>query len=522
MSLELSPTPVLPEPNGLKDHESPKAKRVITINGLPGEAFSDKKTSWTGEIPVVAVPENETDEAAAEPTDSKEDEITPGYYLRQVEEARAQREEAEAAKGESLAVRTRRAIGSAATRLADLVRPYEGRHEMTRAEKKAGRNADAAEAVDTESPLKKAINAELPGQKLPFSDKLTVESHFDMDKKAEKKFNGVKRGDTLSYDGQEWNVQFVDQDGVILRREAEDGVYEEQLTFEELKSGKQEHGSDQELLPGDSVKALGEIWTLVRLNDKRATLRRITDTGEIEVMENILRTSLEGPVDAPITGTETEDDTQDEDATVAERTSRLKRVATKIGDIPRSAAAKLAVRNQARQDHWESLSRGERRSYRQARKMGAATLALAGIGAGVVINSYLSSKGLTSGGGHGSASAADMLMNRGQSGKAPNISIGQFDLNTPDRSSRGNIPNPVEFSKAAQHIEAGEGLNQTFREMGIPREKWAATLRKAGPELVKMGVAYKDRAVGGYGFSQEGQLSRSAMRVISKAAQSIK
>jgi hypothetical protein len=239
-------------------------------------------------------------------------------------------------------------------------------------------------------------------------------------------------------------------------------------------------------------------------------------------MENVLRTSLEGPVDVPITGTDTVDDSQDEDDTAVVRASRLKRAATKIGDIPRSAAAKLAVRNQTRQDHWESLSRGERRSYRQARKMGAATLALAGIGAGVVINSYLSNKGLTSGGGHGSASAADMLVNRGQSGNAPDVSIGKFDLNVPDRPSRGNTPIPIEFSKAAQHIETGEGFNQTFREMGIPREKWAATLRKAGPELVKMGVAYKDQAVGGYGFSQEGQLSRSSMLVISKAAQSIK
>ena len=457
MSPELSPTPLAPETKGSTDAEATKATRTIIINGLPGEAFSDKKTSWTGEIPVVAKPSAETASVDEPEEVSAEEEITPGFYLRSVEEAKARREEAEAAKGESLVVRTRRAIGSAATRLADLVRPYEGRHEMTRDEKKAARKAGAVEEDAAESLLKTTVNKELPGEALPFSETLTVESHFDMDKKAEKEFNGVKRGDSLSFGGHEWSVQFVDQDGVILRRESDEGVYEEQISFDELN----EQGQD--------------------------------DNQE---------TSISGV-----------------------HTSRLKRAATKIGDIPRSAAAKLAVRNQIRQDRWETLSRRERRNElhdnRRARLMGATAVAMAVTGIGVAVNSYLSSKGLSTG-GNGSASAADMLMNRGHSGNTPDISVGKFDLNVPDRSSRGTIPSPVEFSKAAQHIEAGEGFNQTFREMGIPRDKWAATLRKAGPELVKMGVAYKDQAVGGYGFSQEGPLKRAALQVISKAAGSIK
>lgn len=83
------------------------------------------------------------------------------------------------------------------------------------------------------------------------------------------------------------------------------------------------------------------------------------------------------------------------------------------------------------------------------------------------------------------------------------------------------VTQPV-FSTEALTVERGEGLNHTFKELGIPKDKWAETLQKAGPKLVKMGEAYVDPSIGGYGLKGDGTLSRSALRTIADVAKTIK
>lgn len=78
-----------------------------------------------------------------------------------------------------------------------------------------------------------------------------------------------------------------------------------------------------------------------------------------------------------------------------------------------------------------------------------------------------------------------------------------------------------DYSKEALRVHDGEGLFSTFKQMGIPESKWQSVLDESGPKLVKMGEAYRDPSIGGYGLNGDGRLSRQALDVISESAKNV-
>lgn len=76
------------------------------------------------------------------------------------------------------------------------------------------------------------------------------------------------------------------------------------------------------------------------------------------------------------------------------------------------------------------------------------------------------------------------------------------------------------FSAEAKRIHKGEGLFETFKQMGIPKSEHEQLLREVGPKLEKMGIAYRDHKIGGFGINmtEDGKMPKKALEVISKAA----
>lgn len=58
--------------------------------------------------------------------------------------------------------------------------------------------------------------------------------------------------------------------------------------------------------------------------------------------------------------------------------------------------------------------------------------------------------------------------------------------------------------------------------MGIPAKDRQELLNEVGPKLVRMGEAYRDPSIGGYGLNGDGRISRRALDVISEAAKNLK
>lgn len=82
----------------------------------------------------------------------------------------------------------------------------------------------------------------------------------------------------------------------------------------------------------------------------------------------------------------------------------------------------------------------------------------------------------------------------------------------------GNRLNWNDFDPSARRVTDGEGWNQTFKEMGIPKKDWADVLNTAGPKLGKLGEAYYDNGAGEWRISRPGQLSSDALRVIASSS----
>lgn len=85
-------------------------------------------------------------------------------------------------------------------------------------------------------------------------------------------------------------------------------------------------------------------------------------------------------------------------------------------------------------------------------------------------------------------------------------------------SGGGNRLNWNDFDPSARTVTNGEGWNQTFKEMGIPKSEWNDVLKSAGPKLEKLGEAYFDNTAGEYRISRPGQLSSDALRVIASSS----
>lgn len=125
------------------------------------------------------------------------------------------------------------------------------------------------------------------------------------------------------------------------------------------------------------------------------------------------------------------------------------------------------------------------------------------------------------------AGAFDSLFdgNAHATGNRTGIDSGIEELLDPSRGG-GEQPLSIDdsnlYSGDALRIDKGEGFYQTFREMGIPRDKWQEVMDKSGPKLVRMGEAYRDPSIGGFGLNGDGRLSERALRTIADTARTVK
>lgn len=94
-------------------------------------------------------------------------------------------------------------------------------------------------------------------------------------------------------------------------------------------------------------------------------------------------------------------------------------------------------------------------------------------------------------------------------------------------SDRGLLPNMPGAGEAAHHlldrnasftITPGEGLYQTFQDMGIPSADWHDVMVDAGPKLHELGETYWDPAHAEWRISHPGQWSDAAMKIMTDTA----
>ena len=67
-------------------------------------------------------------------------------------------------------------------------------------------------------------------------------------------------------------------------------------------------------------------------------------------------------------------------------------------------------------------------------------------------------------------------------------------------------------------ITPGEGLYETFQEMGIPQPMWHDVMNDVGPQLQQLGDTYWDPAHAEWRISHTGQFSEKAMKIMAAAA----
>lgn len=203
-------------------------------------------------------------------------------------------------------------------------------------------------------------------------------------------------------------------------------------------------------------------------------------------------------------------------------------------DIPLEAYTKFRSRNVARQhakqERLAAMTPEERKAYneREHKRGNITKVAILG-GAAVTLAATIVAMrhGMYTGGsGNHSVAAQDTLGNHPTGG---NVGGGHpiDELPVPKKPSV-EIHTPVDttphFSAEAIRVDQGEGLYQTFDNLGVPAEKRHELLMKVGPKLVKMGEAYRDNdpKIGGYGLNGDGKLSTNALKYISDTAKTIR
>ena len=103
-------------------------------------------------------------------------------------------------------------------------------------------------------------------------------------------------------------------------------------------------------------------------------------------------------------------------------------------------------------------------------------------------------------------------------GVLPNGHYVDGDTGAPEAPLESHKPSWSDFDKSARVVTPGEGWYQTFKELGIPKEHWAETLKSAGPDLKDHGWAYFDGAHDEWRISHTGKLPTSALETITNAA----
>lgn len=179
------------------------------------------------------------------------------------------------------------------------------------------------------------------------------------------------------------------------------------------------------------------------------------------------------------------------------------RAAFEVGHTVDLAKQELSKRGGRKEG--ETEEQYERRMRRNGRNIALGIVALAGASLAAKAGAF---DGLFDGGSHAvgttPAEAADTTTGRQGGGHG---------------GREGLTP---AYSADALRVDNGEGLYQTFEEMGIPKDKWQAVLDQSGPKLVRMGEAYRDPSIGGFGLNGDGRLSKRALDVIAESARNVK
>ncbi len=77
----------------------------------------------------------------------------------------------------------------------------------------------------------------------------------------------------------------------------------------------------------------------------------------------------------------------------------------------------------------------------------------------------------------------------------------------------------TKYSHEALTAQKGEGWYQTLNELGISNSsERAEVLKTAGPDLVRMGVAYPDPSIGGFGIRRSGEMPHGALDLLRNTA----
>jgi hypothetical protein len=163
---------------------------------------------------------------------------------------------------------------------------------------------------------------------------------------------------------------------------------------------------------------------------------------------------------------------------------------------PTALAARLTTAKFFRNKNKEASRDSEDSSKERSRKklaLGLGVLSVAAVGVGVILANkygvdYQPGNGNRNGGGGGGGGGG------------------------------GNRLNWNDFDSSARNVTNGEGWNQTFKEMGIPKSEWNDVLKSAGPKLAKLNEAYFDNNAGEWRISRPGQLSNDALRVIASSS----
>ena len=164
--------------------------------------------------------------------------------------------------------------------------------------------------------------------------------------------------------------------------------------------------------------------------------------------------------------------------------------------------AKQEVSKRGGRKEGETEEQYERRMRRNGRNIALGIVALAG--------ASIAAK----------AGAFDSIFDGGHPVGAPSAEAADTAAGR-DGGGREAVDAPV-YSAETRRVDNGEGLFQTFKEMGIPKDKWQAVLDQSGPKLVRMGEAYNDPSIGGYGLNGDGRLSQRALNVIADSARNVK
>lgn len=152
-------------------------------------------------------------------------------------------------------------------------------------------------------------------------------------------------------------------------------------------------------------------------------------------------------------------------------------------------------------DQYKDMDESEKKKAKV--KAGLAGAAL--VGTGIVVTAVLLNK---NGGG-----------STGGSGNFINDFLNEMkDMKVPEGPTGAGVATLAatwaDFDSSARDVTGGEGWYSTFQQMGISEARRPELLNTVGPELQKIGDAYRDSGTNEWRISKSGPLSNEALQVI--------